>query len=195
MGRFYHPHDNRPTTETHGLPPKRQPCRCESTEPLEFLVDQREHVGFFGECAGFELRVLQLAVERKFKATAARGDQFETFDLLLKSTKQCGRQTDGLRFVASHRAVFESDFHATTSPDQVVSTWSRSRQGVAKRTTELTFSLAGLFATRRLLFHRGRRFLLGRLLRGFLGHRFLGHRFFLRRFFLGGLLFLGSLFA
>src|SRR5580765_3338041 len=68
---------------------------------------------FIGELAGFQLRVDQIAVERKLEATAATGDQLQILDFLLVGGQQLGRQTDGLRFVISHRAVFQFHIHDT----------------------------------------------------------------------------------
>jgi hypothetical protein len=73
--------------------------------------DRLEHLLLVGELAGLELGVDQLAVDGQLETTAARWDQFEVADLLLELTQQLARQTDGLRLVVSHRAVFQLHVH------------------------------------------------------------------------------------
>jgi hypothetical protein len=67
-----------------------------------------------GKLLRLEFGVHEVAVERYFKAAPTRGDKREVLDLLLELRQEIGRQTDGLRFVVSHRAVF--DFHLHTVP-------------------------------------------------------------------------------
>lgn len=64
------------------------------------------------ELAGAELRVDQFAVEADLEAPAAGRDQLQVVDLLLERGQELGRQTDGLRLVASDRAVRQLDVHA-----------------------------------------------------------------------------------
>ena len=73
------------------------------------------HCIFVGELPGFELRVNQVAIDGQFEAAAARRLQLHTFKLLLVLSQNFGRQTDGLRFIVSRRAVAKMDFHSTVS--------------------------------------------------------------------------------
>jgi hypothetical protein len=66
-----------------------------------------------GELAGFQLGVEQFAVDAQLEAPAARRDQFQVPDLLFVSGQQFARQTDGLRFIISHRAVFQFQVHGS----------------------------------------------------------------------------------
>lgn len=75
------------------------------------LTDRLKHGLLVGKSAGVQLRVDQFPVHRQFETTATRGDQLQFLDALLEFRKQFGRQTDGLRFVVSHRAVFEFNVH------------------------------------------------------------------------------------
>jgi hypothetical protein len=61
---------------------------------------------FVWKLAGFQLGIDQVAVDAQLEASASRGDELELFDLLLVGGQQLARQTDGLRLVVSHRAVF-----------------------------------------------------------------------------------------
>jgi hypothetical protein len=58
-----------------------------------------------------KLRVNQVAVERDFESTTAGRYQCEGFYILLECLEDLFRQTDGLFFVASLRAVFDLKFH------------------------------------------------------------------------------------
>lgn len=84
------------------------------------LADDLEHLLLVGKLAGLELRVHEIAVERQLEAAAAAGDQLQLVDLLLVRGQQFGRQTDGLRLVISHRAVFELHFHFRFPPGWAV---------------------------------------------------------------------------
>ena len=75
-----------------------------------FRDDLRDCV-FFRELTDVELRVDSLAVDVDFEAPTVGGDKLKSRDLRLELGKECGRQTDGLRFVVSHRAVFETNLH------------------------------------------------------------------------------------
>jgi hypothetical protein len=67
------------------------------------------------ELAGLELGVDQVAVDAQLKASAALGDELELLDLLFVGGQQLARQTDGLRFVVSHRAILEFHVHRFSS--------------------------------------------------------------------------------
>jgi hypothetical protein len=73
---------------------------------------QRVHDPFFvGEFAGLKFRVDEVAVDGDLETAAFRRDEFEIFDLLFVGDEKSGRQTDGLGFVVSHRAIFEFHIH------------------------------------------------------------------------------------
>ena len=69
---------------------------------------------FVWKLAGFQLGIDQVAVDAQLEASAARGDELELFDLLLVGGQQLARQTDGLRLVVSHRAVFQFHVHGSS---------------------------------------------------------------------------------
>src|SRR5947209_2406338 len=80
---------------------------------------QRVHYPFFiRELAGLEFGVDQFTVEGDLETPASRRDQLEVLDLLLVGGEELARQTDGLGFVVSHRAVFE--FHVHDHPSEKV---------------------------------------------------------------------------
>ena len=62
-----------------------------------------------GEAAFLELGEREFAVDGDFKTSAAGGNQREAIDVLLEFSQQPVRQTDGLVFVTSSRAVFDVD--------------------------------------------------------------------------------------
>jgi hypothetical protein len=66
---------------------------------------------FLGEFARLELGVDHLAIQRYFEAATAARDELEVLDPLFVGGQELGRQTDGLRFVVSHRAVFQFHVH------------------------------------------------------------------------------------
>ena len=68
------------------------------------------------ELAGGEFGIDEIAVDGEFEAAAAAGDELHVFELLLVGREQLRRQTDGLRFVVSHRAVLELYFHVRFPP-------------------------------------------------------------------------------
>ena len=80
---------------------------------LESLGHALDDALLVGERSGLLLRVDQLVPDRHLEAPAAGRDEREGFDLLLELGEQFGRQTDGLRFVPSNRAVLEFDVHNT----------------------------------------------------------------------------------
>jgi hypothetical protein len=80
---------------------------------LELGADGLEGPLLVGELAGFELGVEQFAIDAQLKASAACRDQFQVPDLLFVGGQQFTRQTDGLRFVISHRAVFQFQVHGS----------------------------------------------------------------------------------
>jgi len=75
------------------------------------LADRVDRPLFVREFAGLELRVKKLTVYGQLEATTSRWDQCQILDLLLVGAYQLGRQTDGLGFVASHRAILEFHVH------------------------------------------------------------------------------------
>ena len=81
---------------------------------LQACQDVFENGLLVREDAGFELRVDQFVPNCHLEAPAAGGDEREALDLLLATGEQLGRQTDGLRLVSSHRAVFH--FHVHDAP-------------------------------------------------------------------------------
>lgn len=70
----------------------------QSTERVEYPL-------FVGELFRFQLRVQQFPVGGQLEAAPIRGDQFQIVNLLLERSQQFVRQTDGARFVASHRTI------------------------------------------------------------------------------------------
>jgi len=66
---------------------------------------------FIGKLAGLQLGINQVAIHLQLEGAPARRDQVQILDLLLVRRQQLARQTDGLRFIVSHRAVFELDVH------------------------------------------------------------------------------------
>lgn len=76
-----------------------------------FRLDRLQHVGFVGEGSGLELRIQQLFSDLELEAASFGRDEGERLDVLLEVGEKLGRQTDGLRLVVSHRAVFERDLH------------------------------------------------------------------------------------
>src|SRR5262249_27341330 len=86
------------------------------------------HQGLFvGELARLELRVEQLAVGRQLEAAAPAGDKLQITNLLFERRQQLGRQTDGLRLVASHRAISQLQIHLGSPFD--CEAWSRWYNG------------------------------------------------------------------
>jgi hypothetical protein len=71
-----------------------------------------------GEGTGLELGVDQFPVGFQFKASAAGWYQLQPADLLFVTGEEFGRQTDGLRFVPSHGAIGEFQFHCS-SPERI----------------------------------------------------------------------------
>ncbi|MDA0746006.1 MAG: hypothetical protein O2954_05765 [bacterium] len=69
---------------------------------LDFVV--------FGETSFFELGIDEFTVYGYLKPTPAGGDEGEAFNILLEFFEEFFRQTDGLGFVASSRAVFDFEF-------------------------------------------------------------------------------------
>ena len=62
-----------------------------------------------GKAALFELGEGEFAVDGDLESSAAGGNECEAFDILLELSQESVRQTDGLIFVASGRAVFNVD--------------------------------------------------------------------------------------
>ena len=67
------------------------------------------------ELAGFEFGVDELAIDRDLETPASGWNEFQILDLLLVGVQELARQTDGLGFVISHRAVFEFHVHDGSS--------------------------------------------------------------------------------
>ena len=86
---------------------------------LESGADRVHSPLFIGKLAALEFRVNQVPVDTQLEAPATRGDQFELLDFLLVSAQQLARQTDGLRLVISHRAIFQ--FHVHRFSPKVIS--------------------------------------------------------------------------
>src|SRR5262245_58026828 len=84
-------------------------CRRPRQPPGSFLGQLAELVhelALVGEFAGLELGIHQLAVDGELETTATRWNQSQALHLLLVGSQNSVRQTDGLRLIASHRAVF-----------------------------------------------------------------------------------------
>ena len=83
--------------------------RLDSRHASRFLfqsgTERVEYPLFVGELFRFQLRVQQFPVSGQLEAAPTGGDQFQVLDLLLERSQQFARQTDGLRFVASHRTI------------------------------------------------------------------------------------------
>ena len=103
-----------------GLTPRSPIRRPIANRPHEKRSPQSRgdlvHQGLFvGERARLELRIEQIAVGGQLETAAPGGDELQVPDLLLERHKQLGRQTDGLRLVASHRAVLQLQVHRTST--------------------------------------------------------------------------------
>ena len=72
---------------------------------FQLSAERVEYPLFVGELFRFQLRVQQFPVGGQLEAASPGGDQFQSLDLLLERSQQFVRQTDGLRFVASHRTI------------------------------------------------------------------------------------------
>ncbi len=77
-------------------------------------ADRLDHLLLIGEFARLELGVDEFATHGQLETAAAGGNQLQVLDLLLVRAQQLGRQTDGLRLVVSHRAVFQFHMHHRT---------------------------------------------------------------------------------
>ena len=66
---------------------------------------------FLGELTGLELGIDQVPVHGNLKATPARRNQLQIAYLLFVGGQQLARQTDGLRFIVSNRAILEFQVH------------------------------------------------------------------------------------
>lgn len=84
---------------------------CLSAGPFRTGGQLVENLIFPREDVGFELGVNSFAVDRHFKAPAAGRNQSPGLDVLLEGVEDGGRQTDGLGFVPSGRAVSKFDPH------------------------------------------------------------------------------------
>ena len=104
--RIVHAHAKRQAGHSH--PEDRQ---CSNSTSLQLLADRLDRPLLIGKLPGLELRVERLTVDRQLETAAAGGDQLQVLDLLLVRVEKLGRQTDGLRLVVSHGAVFQLDVH------------------------------------------------------------------------------------
>lgn len=87
------------------------------------MYDRSDTLGNFrlnlfvlGKAAFFELGEREVAVDGDLKTSAAGGNEREAIDVLLEFSQKPVRQTDGLVFVASSRAVFDVDSGHTAPP-------------------------------------------------------------------------------
>ena len=78
-------------------------------DPLLCFFNRGDDGVEVGPIAGIELGMEELAIGADFEGAAARRDQGERFDALAQ-LENFGRQTDGLRRVVSHDAVFDRHF-------------------------------------------------------------------------------------
>ena len=76
-----------------------------------FLLQMRLDLSVLRKSLFLKLRIDQVSVERDFESTPAGRYQCESFYILLECLKNLFRQTDGLFFIASLRAVFDFKFH------------------------------------------------------------------------------------
>ena len=85
-----------------------EPNMCWLAPPLLHpFPDRGDQRLFIGELTRLQLRVQQFPIHGQLETPAGARDELELGDLLLVFFEQLLRQTDGLRFVASHRAIFE----------------------------------------------------------------------------------------
>ncbi|QJW92840.1 hypothetical protein FTUN_0337 [Frigoriglobus tundricola] len=82
-----------------------------SESPLQPVRHALDDELFVGERSRLELREEEVALHGHLEAPAAGRDEGEGLDLLLEAGEELGRQTDGLLFVPSERAVFQFDVH------------------------------------------------------------------------------------
>ena len=75
------------------------------------LADFPDDFVFVRKLSGFQLGIDEFTVDRQLKTSATRGLQFEPLQLLLVLRQDFGRQTDGLGFVVSCRAVTKMNLH------------------------------------------------------------------------------------
>jgi hypothetical protein len=66
---------------------------------------------FVGELARGELAINQVAIEGDLEAAALAGNELQAGEAEFETLEQAGRQTDGLRLVASGRAIAEMNAH------------------------------------------------------------------------------------
>ena len=71
----------------------------------------RLNLTILGEALFLKFRVDELPIQCDFKPSAARGNQRERFDVLLKGFQELIRQTDGFVLIASLGAVFDFKLH------------------------------------------------------------------------------------
>jgi hypothetical protein len=78
---------------------------------LEPGTDRLDNPLLVGEFPVLELGINEVPVDGQFEAPSACWYQLQVTDLLLVSAQELARQTDGLRFVISHRTVFQFQVH------------------------------------------------------------------------------------
>jgi hypothetical protein len=77
----------------------------------EFAPDGFNDGFWLRELPGFQLGVDQLAVHLHFETPTSGRDELYRADTLFEF-EEFFRQTDGVRFVVSDRAIFNRDFHS-----------------------------------------------------------------------------------
>ena len=90
---------------------KRSALGFPEVAPLHPLPDRGDQRFFIGKLTGLQLRVKQFPIHGQLEAASAARDELQVGDLLFVFSEQLLRQTDGLRFVVSHRAIFEFQVH------------------------------------------------------------------------------------
>ena len=89
--------------------PRNQHAPDPGIPPLQLRLDRFENCVEVRELAGLQFGINFLPIDADLKGAAARGHEFQGTDSLFQG-KDFFRQTDGLRFVVSSRAIFDGDF-------------------------------------------------------------------------------------
>src|SRR5688572_839964 len=69
------------------------------------LAELGDELALVGKLTRLQLRIDELAVDRELETTAAGWNQRQALYLLLVGSQDSVRQTDGLRLIASQRAI------------------------------------------------------------------------------------------
>ena len=85
-------------------------CLCDA------LFDVRLYFRIFGKALFFLLGKYEFAIHGHFKFSTRSGIEHKSFDILLELVDQLVRQTDGLFFITSSRAIFKFDFYHVRPP-------------------------------------------------------------------------------